>query len=586
MNYNLNTRTNEKEPWYASVRKLLPLLQGEKKFVVFSLYALLVETVATLLGPYLIGYTIDTFVVQKSIEGIQYYSLLLLGVYVVAFVANFFQIRVIGAVSQRLLFKLRNLVFTKIQEVPLAFFGQNKAGDLISRINNDTQKLSQFFSETLTRFLGSIFIIAGAAVFLIIVHVKLGTATLLPALVLWLCTLAISGWVKTLNRKSLKASGLLSGEVQEGIQNFKVIVAFNRRDYFRRRFEEINESNYKANIKSDILNNIFTPLYDFAANMGQYAVLVYGIYLISQGQVTIGVLVSFLAYAEKFYNPLRQMAQLWASIQVSLAAWSRISVILSLESNLLTIGRTQEDTEKKDMVLEFENVSFGYNEGQEILKHAHIELQKGKVYALVGPTGGGKTTTASLMARLYDPQEGKVLLCGRDIREYTEAERASSIGFILQDPIIFAGTLKENIIYGNLELEGKSSKEISEILEHEGLIHLFDTYEQGIDTMLPKNIDSMSLGQKQILAFVRAVLRKPELLILDEATANIDTVTEQILETILKKLPQTTTKVVIAHRLNTIQNADVIFFVNNSTLTRAGSIDEAVQMLLKGAKNS
>lgn len=586
MNYNLNTRTNEKEPWYASVRKLLPLLQGEKKFVVFSVCALLVETVATLLGPYLIGYTIDTFVIQKSIEGIQYYSLLLLGVYVVAFVANFFQIRVIGAVSQRLLFKLRNLVFTKIQEVPLAFFGQNKAGDLISRINNDTQKLSQFFSETLARFLGSIFIIAGAAVFLIIVHVKLGTATLLPAFVLWLCTLAISGWVKTWNQKSLKASGLLSGEVQEGIQNFKVIVAFNRRDYFRRRFEEINESNYKANIKSDILNNIFTPLYDFAANMGQYAVLVYGIYLISQGQVTIGVLVSFLAYAEKFYNPLRQMAQLWASIQVSLAAWSRISVILSLESNLLTIERTQEDAEKKDMVLEFENVSFGYNEGQEILKHAHIQLQKGKIYALVGPTGGGKTTTASLMARLYDPQEGRVLLSGRDIREYTEAERASLIGFILQDPIIFAGTLKENIIYGNLELEGKSSKEISEILEHEGLIHLFDTYEQGIDTMLPKNIDSMSLGQKQILAFVRAVLRKPELLILDEATANIDTVTEQILETILKKLPQTTTKVVIAHRLNTIQNADVIFFVNNSTLTRAGSIDDAVQMLLKGAKNS
>jgi ATP-binding cassette subfamily B protein len=190
------------------------------------------------------------------------------------------------------------------------------------------------------------------------------------------------------------------------------------------------------------------------------------------------------------------------------------------------------------------------------------------------------------MARLYDPIHGTVFLKGKDIRTYSLEEKAKSIGFILQDPIVFPGTLKDNIAYGNPEHESLTSHELHALLKEQGLDHLLERFEGGLDTPLPRNTDSMSLGQKQILAFVRAVLRKPDLLILDEATANIDTVTEQVLEQILEKLPKETTKVIIAHRLNTIQNADVIYFVNSSTVTRAGSIDDAVNMLLKGKKNS
>jgi ATP-binding cassette subfamily B protein len=570
-----------------SIKTLLPLLKTEKGFIFVAFLALLTSSVCSMLGPYYTGFTIDHFVTVNNLSGLQYYACVLLSIYIVVFIANVIQIRFMGGVGQRLLFKLRNMIFEKLEELPLSFFTQNKAGDLISRINNDTEKLSQFFSETLTRLLGIIFIIGGVVVFLISLHPKLGLATLAPAIVLWFLSQFISSWIRKANDESLKSAGLLSAEVQESIQNFKVIVSFNRRDYFRNRFEEINKSNYISNMKAGILNGVYTPVYDFAANLGQYAVLVYGIYLIASGSVTIGIIVSFLAYAEKFYNPLRQMAQLWATFQISLSAWSRISNILSLSSDMKVIEECM--TSEKKVLLEFKNVSFHYDseeEKKDILHEVSFELEEGKTYALVGPTGGGKTTTASLMARLFDPSTGTIFLKGKDIRSIDAKERTSSIGFILQDPIIFGGTLRDNIVYGNEEYESLSAAELHSVLVEKGLESLLSRFEGGLDTPLPKNIDSMSLGQKQILAFVRAVLRNPDLLILDEATANIDTVTEQELEKILEKLPQKTTKVIIAHRLNTIQNADVIYFVNGSAVTKAGSMEDAVNMLLKGKKKS
>ena len=210
----------------------------------------------------------------------------------------------------------------------------------------------------------------------------------------------------------------------------------------------------------------------------------------------------------------------------------------------------------------------------------------GKTYALVGPTGGGKTTTASLIARLYDPTEGKVLLNGTDIRNYKSAERTKEIGFILQEPFLFTGTLRENILYGNDEYQSYTNQNLSKVIQEAGLTELLMRFEKGLDTELKATVDSVSLGQKQLIAFIRAVLRKPRILILDEATANIDTVTEKLLEEILAKLPKETTRIIIAHRLNTIENADEIFFVNAGKVTAAGTLDNALDMLLEGKRIS
>jgi ATP-binding cassette subfamily B protein len=221
-----------------------------------------------------------------------------------------------------------------------------------------------------------------------------------------------------------------------------------------------------------------------------------------------------------------------------------------------------------------------------VLRDISFKLEQGKTYALVGPTGGGKTTTASLMARLYDPTTGTVFLGGKDIRTYTHEERGKRIGFILQEPFLFSGTIKENILYGNPIYRDPSDEALEALLRKFGVTELVAQFRDGLDTRVTSSGDSISLGQKQIVAFMRAVLRDPEILILDEATANIDTVTEQLLEGILKKLPVTTTKVIIAHRLNTIENADDIFFVNGGTITEAGDMRHAVDMLLHDKRQS
>jgi len=302
------------------------------------------------------------------------------------------------------------------------------------------------------------------------------------------------------------------------------------------------------------------------------------------GKFSIGLLIGFLAYVNNFYHPLRQLAALWASFQVAMAGWDRISQILSLDSNLLVIE--DKNIDSKSSYLSFRNVSFTYPNGKEVLHHVSFDLERGKTYAFVGPTGGGKTTTASLIARLYDATTGSVLLDGKDIRSYTPQQRAAKIGFILQEPFLFTGTVRENILYGNSEYKNLSNEEFKLVIEESGLESLLSRFDEGLESKIQATGDGISLGQKQLIAFMRSVLRKPELLILDEATANIDTITEQLLESILQKLPASTTRVIIAHRLNTIENADEIYFVNSGEVVRAGSLDDAVKLLLHGKRES
>ncbi len=586
MNYNLNTlvKNKEKKSTFTAVKSLLAHLVEEKVILIKAFIAMLITAVLNLLAPLIIGHTIDNYVQTKQYHGVLVFSGILLAMYIVTLAAGYIQTKLMGTVGQRMLFTLRNAVFNKLQELPVDFFNQNKAGDLISRINNDTDNINQFFSQSLMQFVRFILIMIGAGIFLLSINLPLGAAALSPALVLWVFTKFISPWVKRKNAASLKSVGLLSSTVQESLNNFKVIVAFNRRDYFREKFRESNQENYKNSVSAGLANNLFMPVYSLFSNFGQLIVLTYGIYLISVGSFTIGLLISFLAYVTSFYNPLRQLASLWASFQLALAAWDRIAIILNLENDMPLI----EDGLRlvSAPILSFKNVSFQYPESKEVLHDINFDLMKGRTYAFVGPTGGGKTTIASLIARLYDPTVGKVLLDGRDIRSFSPEERTKIIGFILQEPFLFTGTVKDNILYGNEKLQNLTKDQLTAAITEAGLESLIDRFESGLDTEVKASGDGISLGQKQLIAFIRAILRKPELLILDEATANIDTVTEQMLENILRKLPKTSTKVIIAHRLNTIENADEIYFVNSGQVIRAGSLEDAVDMLLHNKRVS
>jgi ATP-binding cassette, subfamily B, bacterial len=587
MNYNLNQlsdKPEQKKSNLASLRKLITLIGEERHNLTLAFVLIFLNAGLSLLGPYLIGYTIDKYIQTKQYHGVLVFSSILLALYAIAFIVNYTQMRMMGGIGQRMLYSLRNAVFNKLQELPVDFFNQNKAGDLISRINNDTDKVNQFFSQSLMQFIGSLFTMTGAGIILLSINLPLGLATLSPALLVWVFTKFTSPWVKRRNAESMKSTGSLSAEIQESLANFKVIIAFNRRDYFRKRFEEVNQDNYSKSIKAGIANNIFTPVYTVAANIGQLIVLTLGIYLIVRGHFSIGLLISFIAYVSNFYNPLRQLAALWANFQVAMAGWDRISLLLSFETNLNVIEDPKCQTAAS--YLHFGNVSFKYPNGKEVLHKVNFDLERGKTYAFVGPTGGGKTTTASLIARLYDATRGTILLDGRDIRSYKPEDRTRKIGFILQEPFLFTGTVRDNILYGNSEYTDFTNQQLTDAISEAGLETLLERFDQGLDTKVQTTGDGISLGQKQLIAFMRAVLRKPELLILDEATANIDTVTEQLLDSILRKLPESTTRVIIAHRLNTIENADQIFFVNSGKIILAGSFSDAINLLLHGKVES
>ena len=385
-NYNLNATTDEKaksRTWPALL-KLVNLLPEQRGKLILALIAMVCYAILSMLAPWLIGRTVDQYVFNKGHQ--DYHGVLvncgwLFLIYLVTLGSVYLRTILMGNFGQRLLFALRNAIFNKLQELPVAFFAQNKAGDLISRVNNDTDKLNQFFSQALMQFVSSIFIIAGAGFFLVRLNWQLGLATLAPAAGMWIFTKFVSPWLKRKNAIYLKSIGAMSGEIQESLGNFKVVVAFNRRDYFRQRFDQANRHNYSTAIKATIANSTPTPVYGFLAAMGQLVVLLYGIHLITAGRFTPGLLISYFIYVNSFYEPLKQLAALWAGFQVAIAGWDRISRILSMESDLVTqpagIAATNGNG-SPHALLEFRGVSFSYPGGKDVLRHNSFHMEQGK----------------------------------------------------------------------------------------------------------------------------------------------------------------------------------------------------------------
>jgi ATP-binding cassette subfamily B protein len=574
---------DKRETVVSAARALAPLLVSEKANIIIAVACVIATSGANLLAPVIIARVIDTVIPSGNYGQLWRYVGLAAVVYVAALGTSYLQTLRMGTVGRNVLFQLRNRLFTQLSELPIAFFSQNRAGDLISRVNSDTDKINQFFSQSLMQMFGNLFLVTGAGILLLSLNWRLGLIALIPGFVMLLITRAISPWVKRTNRQSLDSLGALSGDISESLANFQVIVAFNRVDYLRDKFGAANERNYRAAVKAGVSSGLFVPLYTLAGSAGSILVLAAGVWLIGRGELTVGLLIGYLMYVTSFYNPLRQLATVWSSLQMAMAALDRVQEMLKLKTNLVQVADTAAP--RPGALLQFEDVGFSYAADKRVLHNVSLTLERGRTYALVGPTGGGKTTTAMLMARLYDPSHGKVYLDGRDIRSFSAAERADKIGFILQDPFLFSGTVRDNIVYGHGDLEKLTDEALQERIDAQGLSGFVARFNEGLATPV-KGGDGLSLGQRQLVAFLRAVLRQPEILILDEATANIDTVTEQLLEEVLDKLPASTTKVIIAHRLNTIRNADEIFFVGGGGLTEAGSMEHAMDMLLTNAPSS
>jgi len=357
-------------------------------------------TISNLLAPVLIARVVDTAVRVKDYRQLLLYACALALVYLVALRTSYVQTVRMGTVGRNVLFKLRNRLFAQLSRLPIAFFAQNRAGDLISRVNSDTEKINNFFAQALMQMFGNLFLVMGAGILLLALNWRMGVVALIPALGMVIATRVLSPWVKRTSRQSMESLGALSADVSESLANFQVIAAFNRRDYFREKFEAANQRNYRASVKAGVTSGLFVPLYTLAGSAAYILVLAMGVWLIGRQALSVGLLVGYLLYVPAFYNPLRQLATVWSSWQTMLAAMDRVSEVLNLRNDLVQV----EDGEAagKGPFLAFEHVEFAYPGGKSVLSDVSLTLERGRTYALVGPTGGGKTTTAMLMARLYD----------------------------------------------------------------------------------------------------------------------------------------------------------------------------------------
>lgn len=561
------------------IRSFAPYVKNEQSKILIALFVVLINSLANVVAPYILGVAVDQYIIESDRSGLLLAVGGLIFVYVISFASNYYTIILMGKIGQRILYKMRSVVFSKIQSLPLAFFRQNRSGDLISRINDDTEKVNLLFSQTLVRMTANVFTVVGIGIFIVVLNPKLGVATLLVSFVALFITRLITPLTGRANKESLDVKGEYSAEVQENLSNFKAIIALNRRDYFIGQLNKVNQRAFKAFTKASILNSFAIPLFNFAGHIAQIVILIYGVSLISGGELSIGLLISFIAYSNRFFEPLRLLASMWVSIQSALAGWRRIAEILSLESNLVCEKELKKEKGVESSILEFRDVSFSYEDGIEVLRNINLVVEPSKTIAIIGPTGGGKSTIARLAMRLYDPTSGAVFINGKNARSFSCGEVADFTGFILQEPILFSGTVGENIVYNHPDFKEYNEKKLLSYLEDFGLSDLISSFKDGIGTKLDPGNEEISLGQKQLIAFMRSLLRKPKLLILDEATANVDTITEERLEKILQKLPKETAQIVIAHRLNTIKAADEIIFVSNGEAKKAVSFDDALSLI-------
>jgi ATP-binding cassette subfamily B protein len=590
LTYELNKGENTSNKGVASllsgIKEFSQYIDGDKTRLIYAFILIILNSLANVITPFIIAYALDNYIFKGDIKGLGNILFALGFMYIATVFIGYAQGMLVGNISQKTLYRLREALFTKLQNLPIAFFNQNKAGDLISRINNDTDKLNQFLSEGISRFVGGFFSVLGIAIFVLFINYKLGLAMLSSVLFLIIITRILSPWIEKQNKKNLVAVGNLSASLQENITNFRVIVAYSKREYFRSHLEEMNKNTFNTAYVSGTANRIFEPIYDLAGSFALIIVMSYGLYLISQGELSIGLLVAFISYTQKFYDPLRILATIFGTIQLSAAAWSRIREIFSLKNNIVSSENIDSDKINSKNRIELKNVSFKYEGGDSVIENANLTFESGKTYALVGPTGGGKSTLASIMAHLYEPSSGTVFLNGKKISSYSNEERAKEISVILQDPILFTGTVADNIKYGNSILENIDNEELKNILINKGFKDVITRFSKGLETEISYTGGGLSIGQKQLISFMRAILRSPKLIILDEATANIDTITESILNQTLSSLPKDTTKVIIAHRLNTIKDADEIMFVNGHHVTPAGSFENALKLIENSKRTS
>ncbi|WP_123042383.1 ABC transporter ATP-binding protein [Cohnella candidum] len=562
--------------WKSTLKRLWSYFGKEKGLLTFTFCMVIVDSAITLAGPYLIGLSIDTMANgrgQVDFNQLQIVLIALMAAYLSDAALTFAQGWLMAGVSQRIVLRLRRSLFAKIQRLPLRFFDTRSHGELMSRLSNDIDNVSSTVAQAVVQVMTGSISILGALIMMLYLSPLLTLASLITVPAVFLLTNTIARKTGPLFKEQQVRLGALNGQVEETISGIHIVKAFNREEKVIREFEAVNDELCKVGVQAQIRSGFLMPLMNVIGNVGFAAIAITGSWMAVEKMITVGVIASFLSYSRQFVRPLNDLANTFNQLQSGIAGAERVFEVLDEEEEPADPPEAVR-LENTSGHVRFDNVSFGYRPDVPILKGISFEAPAGTSTAFVGPTGAGKTTIVNLLTRFYDVTGGSIEIDERDIRTYTMDSLRRSFGIVLQDTYLFSGTIKENIRYGNPEATDEEIREAAVLANADTFIRRLPN---GYDTVLAENGGNLSQGQRQLLAIARVILAKPSILILDEATSSIDTRTELQIQDAMLQVMKGRTSFIIAHRLNTIREADRIMVIDHGQIVEHGSHDELME---------
>ncbi|MEH7127665.1 ABC transporter ATP-binding protein [Neobacillus drentensis] len=553
-----------------TLKRLWQYFGKERKMLAIIFIFIVLDSSLMLLAPFLIGKAIDAMRVNGGTVDFGFLEVMiviLVAAYVIDSLLTFLQGWLMAGVSQRIVKSLRDALFKKLQKLPVSFFDSRSNGELMSRLSNDVDNVSNTISQSTTQLMSGVVILSGSLIMMLWLSPLLTLASLITVPLVFILTKTIAKQTSVLFKNQQVELGKLNGHIEETISGIEIVKAFNHEEKVIEEFDVVNTRLREVGLKAQIWSGFLMPIMNVINNLGFAVVAVVGGILAVKSIITVGAIASFITYSRQFVRPLNDLANIFNILQSGVAGAERVFEIIDEEEEPLDSPQAISLEKPRGHVV-FENVSFGYRPDVPILKNVSFEADIGSSNALVGPTGAGKTTIVNLLTRFYDVTGGRILLDGHDIREYTRDSLRKCFGFVLQDTYLFSGTIKENIKYGNAAASDDEVERAARMANADTFIkRLPNQYE----TVLSENGGNLSQGQRQLLAIARVILAKPSLLILDEATSSIDTRTELHIQAALLTLMENRTSFIIAHRLNTIRDADTIMVIDHGEIIESGS---------------
>ena len=552
--------------WVSTIKRIWGYLAVNKGLLSLVLLMVVASSGFGLLGPYLVGMGIDRYIVTGESGGLPILLAVLLAVYVLYSLSTWLQNYWMIGIAQETVYSMRKQLFGHLHRLPIPFFDRRQHGELMSRITNDIENVSSTLNSSVIQIFSSVLTLAGT------IGVMLWLSPLLTLLTLIIVPLMFGGmkWITNrtgpLFKQQQRNIGNLNGFIEETVSGQRIVKTFSQEDKVIADFVERNTKLKQSGYLSQAYSGFIPKLMNMLNNLSFAVIAGIGGYLAIKGQISIGVMVIFTEYSRQFTRPLNDLANQFNTLLSAVAGAERVFEILDEEEEEADEALSPE-LEKIDGTVEFEDVSFSYEKSGDTIRNVSFKAERGQTAALVGPTGAGKTTLINLLARFYDPDGGRILIDGRDTAKVKRASLRRHMGFVLQDSYLFKGTIRENIRYGRLDAADREVEEAArQANAHSFIMKLPDGY----DTMLTQDGSGISQGQKQLLSIARAILADPSILILDEATSSIDTITELKIQEALERLMKGRTSFVIAHRLNTIRQADLILVLEEGMIIEKG----------------